>query len=166
MSVAGVREPRLKAVAAVVPAIANIAESPMAGFFIPAKENKEAYEKGEGEIKYLNFMPRAFDEGAAYYYTSRGAHPNYDNRAVAWSQLELIDYNVTEIMKGMAKPYLVISGENAWSRPASEDLYNAVPGDDKEMHVIPEAGHFDLYDLAPYVPEAFGFIEPFFKKNL
>lgn len=27
--------------------------------------------------------------------------------------------------------------------------------DDKEMHVIPEAGHFDMYDLEPYVSEAF-----------
>lgn len=171
MSVAGVKEPRLKAVAAVVPAIANIATSPMAGFFMPAEEaqaNKEAYEKSgdESVIKYLNFMPRNFDEGAAYYYTSRGMHPAYNNKAVAWSQLELIDYNVTDIMKDMRKPYLVISGENAWSKPASTELFDAVPGDDKEMRVIPEAGHFDLYDLAPYVPEAFSYIQPFFAKNL
>lgn len=172
ISVAGVKDPRIKAVAAVVPAIANIATSPMAGFFMPADEakaNKEAYEQSgdETQIKYLNFMPRAFDEGAAYYYTSRGAHPNYDNRAVAWSQLELIDYNVTEIMKDMTKPYLVISGENAWSQPASTELFDAVPeSTPKEMHIIPEAGHFDLYDLAPYVPQAFGYIEPFFAQNL
>lgn len=169
MSVAGVKEPRLAAVTAIVPAISNIATSPMAGFFNPedqVRADKEAYEKGEGEIKYLNFMPRNFDEGAAYYYTSRGAVPTYDNRAVEWSQLELVKYNVTEIMKGMQKPYLVITGENAWSKPASTEVFEAVPGDDKEMHVIPEAGHFDLYDLAPYVPQAFGYIEPFFAKNL
>lgn len=169
MSVAGVKEPRLKAVTAIVPAISNIATSPMMGFFRPEEEvraAKEAYDKGEGDLMYLNFMPRAFDEGAAYYYSARGTHPRWSNQVVAWSQLELIKYNVTEIMKGMQKPYLVISGENAWSRPSSEEIFAAVPHKNKEMHVIPEASHFDLYDLAPFVSEAFDYICPFFEKNL
>lgn len=169
MSVAGVKEPRLKAVTAIVPAISDISKSAMAGFFKPedeVKQAKEAYENGEGELEYLNFMPRAFDEGAAYYYTSRGTHPRWSNRVVAWSQLELVKYNVINIMKDMKKPYLVITGENAWSRESSTEVFDAVPTDEKEMHVIPEAGHFDLYDLAPYVSEAFEYIIPFFEKNL
>ena len=168
MSVAGVKEPRLKAVTAIVPAIADISTSPMMGFFKPEAEvaaAKEAYDKGEGEMMFLNFMPRAFDEGAAYYYSSRGTHPRWSNQVVAWSQLELIKYNVPNIMKEMTKPYCVISGENAWSKPSSEDVFNTVPGN-KEMHVIPEASHFDMYDLAPFVSEAFDYILPFFAKNL
>ena len=165
MSVAGVKEPRLKAITAIVPAIADISTSPMMGFFRPEAEvvaAKEAYDKGEGEMMYLNFMPRAFDEGAAYYYSSRGTHPRWSNQVVAW---KLVKYNVPSIMKDMTKPYCVISGENAWSKPSSEDVFNAVPGN-KEMHVIPEASHFDMYDLAPFVSEAFEFILPFFGKNL
>ena len=69
-------------------------------------------------------------------------------------------------MKGMQKPYLVISGENAWSKPSSEEIFNAVPHTNKEMHIIPEASHFDLYDLAPFVSEAFEYIFPFFAKYL
>ena len=111
-------------------------------------------------------MPRAFDEGAAYYYSSRGTHPRWSNQVVAWSQLELIKYNVTEIMKDMQKPYCVISGENAWSRPSSTEIFETIPGVNKEMHVIPEASHFDMYDLAPFVSEAFGCILPFFANNL
>lgn len=169
MSVAGVKEPRLKAITAIVPAISDISKSAMASFFKPedeVKQAKEAYENGDGELEYLNFMPRAFDEGAAYYYTSRGTHPRWSNRVVAWSQLELVKYNVVNIMKDMKKPYLVITGENAWSRESSTEVFDAVPTDQKEMHVIPEAGHFDLYDLAPYVSEAFEYIIPFFEKNL
>lgn len=169
MSVAGVKEPRLKAITAIVPAISNISASPMMGFFKPEEEvraAKEAYDRGEGELMYLNFMPRAFDEGAAYYYSARGTHPRWSNQVVAWSQLELIKYNVTEIMKGMTKPYCVISGENAWSKPSSVEIFEAVPHDNKEMHVIPEASHFDMYDLSPFVSEAFKFILPFFGKNL
>lgn len=169
MSVAGVKEPRLKAITAIVPAISDISKSPMMGFFKPEEEvkaAKAAYEKGEGELEYLNFMPRAFEEGAAYYYSARGSRPRWSNQVVAWSQLELVKYNVPAIMKGMQKPYLVITGENAWSKPASTEVYDAVPGTNKEMHVIPEASHFDLYDLEPYVSEAFGYILPFFGKNL
>ena len=58
-------------------------------------------------------MPRDFAEGAAYYYSARGTHPRWSNKVVAWSQLELIKYNVTNIMKNMKKPYLVITGEKA-----------------------------------------------------
>lgn len=169
MSVAGVKEPRLKAITAIVPAISNISTSPMMGFFKPEEEvraAKEAYDRGEGELMYLNFMPRAFDEGAAYYYSARGTHPRWSNQVVAWSQLELIKYNVTEIMKGMTKPYCVISGENAWSKPSSVEIFEAVPHDNKEMYVIPEASHFDMYDLAPFVSEAFKFILQFFEKSL
>ena len=137
MSVAGVKEPRIKAVTAIVPAIADISTSPMMGFFRPQEEviaAREAYDKGEGELMYLNFMPRAFDEGAAYYYSARGT--------------------------------CVITGENAWSRPSSEEVYAAVPDGKKEIHVIPEASQFDMYDLAPFVSEAFEYILPFFAKSL
>lgn len=170
MSVAGVKEPRLKAVTAVVPAISDISKSAMASFFKPedeVKAAKEAYEEGEGDLEYLNFMPRAFDEGAAYYYTARGNKPRWSNQVVEWSQLELVKYNVTNIMKDMKKPYLVITGENAWSRQSSTEVFDAVPDTTtKEMHVIPEASHFDMYDLYPYVNEAFDYIAPFFEKNL
>ena len=169
MSVAGVKEPRLKAITAIVPAISDISTSAMAGFFKPEDEvkvAKAAYEKGEGELMFLNFMPRAFDEGAAYYYSARGTHPRWSNQVVAWSQLELVKYNVTNIMKDMKKPYCVVTAENAWSRSASEEVFGAVPHDNKELHVIPEASHFDMYDLAPFVSEAFDFILPFFGRNL
>lgn len=80
--------------------------------------------------------------------------------------MELVKYNVTNIMKDMKKPYLVITGENAWSKPSSEEIFNVVPTNTKEMHVIKEASHFDMYDLAPFVTEAFEYITPFFKKNI
>jgi hypothetical protein len=169
MSVAGVKESRIKAVTAIVPAISDISKSAMANFFRPEEEVKAAkqeFENGSGEIMHLNFMPRAFDEGAAYYYSSRGSHPRWSNQVVAWSQLELVKYNVTNIMKDMKKPYCVITAENAWSRGASEEVFGVVPHNNKELHVIPEASHFDMYDLAPYVSEAFEFILPFFEKNL
>jgi fermentation-respiration switch protein FrsA (DUF1100 family) len=70
------------------------------------------------------------------------------------------------LKKEMTKPYLIITGENAWSKDASAEVFNAVPHNNKEMHIIPEAGHFDLYDLDPYVTEAFEYIIPFFNNKL
>ena len=166
MSVAGVKDPRLKAITAIVPAISDISKSAMAGFFMPEEEvikAKEKYENEEENLVHLNFMPRAFDEGAAYYFTARGNRPRWSNKVVAWSQLELVKYNVTNIMKEMTKPYLVITAENAWSKESSKEVFDAVNTNTKEMHIIPEASHFDMYDLEPYVSEAFEHIIPFFK---
>jgi len=44
-------------------------------------------------------------------------------------------------------------------------VFAAVPHENKEIHVIPEASHFDMYDLAPFVSEAFDSILPFFGKK-
>lgn len=169
MSVAGVKEPRLKAITAVVPAISDISTSPMTNFFMPEDEvraAKEAYENGTGELVHLNSQPRAFEEGAQYYYSARGNRPRWSNQVVAWSQLELIKYNVTEIIKEMTKPYLVITAENAWSQPASREIFDAAKSTVKEWVVIPEASHFDMYDLYPFVDEAAEAILPFFNDNL
>ena len=69
-------------------------------------------------------------------------------------------------MKDMKKPYLVISGENAWSKTSSEEIFAAVPHDNKAIHVIPEVSHFDMYNLEPFVSETFQYIILFFEKNL
>ena len=85
---------------------------------------------------------------------------------MAWSQLELINYNVINIMKDMTKPYLVVTAENAWSQPASREIFDATKSDVKEWVVVPEASHFDMYDLHPFVDVAFEAIIPFFEKNI
>ena len=169
MSVAGVKDSRLKAITAVVPAISDISTSPMTSFFLPEEEvkaAKEAYENGTGDLITLNFQPRAFEEGAQYYYSARGNRARWSNQVVAWSQLELINYNVINIMKDMTKPYLVVTAENAWSQPASREIFDATKSDVKEWVVVPEASHFDMYDLHPFVDVAFEAIIPFFEKNI
>ncbi len=88
----------------------------------------------------------------------------YDSNRDHYS--ELAKYAKKEHDEDMKKPYLVITGENAWSRESSTEVFNAVPVENKKMAVIPEAGHFDLYDLAPFVSEAVEQIEDFFAKNV
>lgn len=59
---------------------------------------------------------------------------------------------------------LMIHGEKAHSRYFSEDAYKKLKGDNKELMIIPNANHTDLYDRTDIIP--FDKIETFFKNNL
>ena len=81
-------------------------------------KDKAAYEAG-GEAKRLNLIETG-SEGAAYYLNpERGAAANYVP-CVTWSQLSWHKFHPTEIIKNLHKPYLVITAENAFTRPGSE----------------------------------------------
>jgi fermentation-respiration switch protein FrsA (DUF1100 family) len=49
------------------------------------------------------------------------------------------------------RPLLFITGENAHSREFSEDAYRVV-AEPKELHIVPGAGHVDLYDRVNVIP--------------
>ena len=59
---------------------------------------------------------------------------------------------------------LLIHGEKAHSRYFSEDAFKKLKGDNKELMIIPNASHTDLYDKTDVIP--FDKIEKFFKDNL
>ena len=68
--------------------------------------------------------------------------------------------NIKEIYP---RPMLLIAGENAHSRYFSEDIYK-MASEPKELLIIPNAVHVDLYDKLDVIP--FTKIEDFFKTNL
>ena len=59
---------------------------------------------------------------------------------------------------------LIIHGENAHSRYFSEDEFAKLTGDNKELMIIPDAVHTDLYYKTDVIP--FDKIEEFFRKYL
>lgn len=61
-------------------------------------------------------------------------------------------------------PVLMIHGEKAHSRYFSEDAFKKLTGDNKELMIIPNANHTDLYYKMDVIP--FDKIEQFFKDNL
>lgn len=126
-------------------------------------KDKAVYEAG-GEAKRLNLIEPG-SEGAAYYLNpERGAAPNYVP-CVTWSQLEWHKFHPTEIVKNLHKPYLVITAENAFTRPGAEEMYANAPGP-KEFHMVKGASHFEMYDGEPYVLENIGVVCDFFNKYL
>lgn len=126
-------------------------------------KDKAEYEAG-GEAKRLNLIEPG-SEGAAYYFNpERGAAANYVP-CVTWSQLEWHKFHPTEIVKNLHKPYLVITAENAFTRPGAEEMYANAPGP-KEFHMVKGASHFEMYDGEPYVLENIGVICDFFNKYM
>ena len=60
-------------------------------------------------------------------------------------------------------PVLVIHGEKAHSRYFSEDAFKLLKGDDKELYIVKDANHTDLYDNMNKIP--FSKIIDFYDKS-
>jgi hypothetical protein len=58
---------------------------------------------------------------------------------------------------------LFITGDKAHSKEFSEDAYKRA-AEPKELVIVPNAGHVDLYDKTDLIP--FDKLEGFFKTNL
>lgn len=61
-------------------------------------------------------------------------------------------------------PVLMIHGDRAHSRYFTEDAFKKLKGDNKELMIIKDANHVDLYDNLDKIP--FAKITEFFKENL
>lgn len=72
-------------------------------------------------------------------------------------------YPFNDIETISPRPLLLITGANAHSREFSEDAYQRA-AEPKELLVIPDAGHVDLYDRVNLIP--FDRLTTFFKGNL
>jgi uncharacterized protein len=102
-----------------------------------------------------------------YYKTPRGFHPRGINSTTAWTATTPMSFfsfpmyaNVEMISP---RPVLLVAGENAHSRYYSEDVYK-VASDPKELVIVPDADHVDLYDQMDKIP--FDKLTSFFKQHL
>jgi len=102
-----------------------------------------------------------------YYKTPRGFHPRSINSNGAWtmtSSIALMNMPILTYIKEISpRPVLLIAGEKAHSRYFSEDAYKAA-AEPKELMIIPNAIHVDLYDKVDIIP--FAKLVDFFNKNL
>ncbi|MCX8534231.1 alpha/beta hydrolase [Chryseobacterium luquanense] len=109
------------------------------------------------------FVKEYFD----YYRTPRGFHVNSVNSNGAWLITNPISFMnmpiLTYVKEISPRPMLMIAGENAHSRYFSEDIFK-VANEPKELLIIPNAVHVDLYDKTDVIP--FDKLETFFKTNL
>jgi fermentation-respiration switch protein FrsA (DUF1100 family) len=111
--------------------------------------------------------PQFVKDYFGYYKTERGFHPRSINSNGAWTATNPLSFMnmplLTYIHEISPRPVLIIAGENAHSRYLSEDAYKAAR-EPKELMIIPNAVHVDLYDKINVIP--FDKLEKFFKDNL
>lgn len=102
-----------------------------------------------------------------YYRTPRGYHARAVNSGNAWTQTTPLSFMNMPILTYIAeispRPVMLIHGEKAHSRYFSETAF-AAAAEPKELVIIPDANHTDLYDRADKIP--FDRIAAFFNQHL
>lgn len=111
--------------------------------------------------------PQFVQDYFGYYKTPRGYHKNSINSTGGWnmtSSLSFMNMPILTYSDEIQNAVLMIHGEKAHSRYFSEDAFKKLKGANKEMFIVPNANHVDLYDQKDKIP--FDKIEKFIKENL
>lgn len=130
------------------------------------KNNTFAQASGLPE-KLTSDEPQFIKDYYGYYKTPLGFHERSINSNGHWnktSALSLITQPILAYADTIKSPVLMIHGKKAHSRYFSEDAFKKLTGDNKELMIIPNANHVDLYHRTDIIP--FDKIEQFFKTNL
>ena len=102
-----------------------------------------------------------------YYKTKRGYHKRSLNSNDGWnitSSLSFLNMPILQYSQEIRSAVLIIHGEKAHSCYFSKDAFEKLTGDNKELMIIPEAVHTDLYDNVDVIP--FDKMADFFYKYL
>ena len=111
--------------------------------------------------------PQFVKDYVSFYKTPLGYHERSVGSNRGWvttSTLSLITQPILAYTDTIKSPVLMIHGEKAHSRYFSEDAYKKLTGDNKELMIIPNANHTDLYYKMDVIP--FDKMEAFFNKYL
>ena len=111
--------------------------------------------------------PQFVKDYYGYYKTERGFHKRSINSNGNWNMtasLALINMPILAYSDEIRSAVLVIHGDKAHSKYFSEDAFKKLKGDNKELLIIPNANHVDLYDNIEKIP--FDKITAFFNENL
>lgn len=103
----------------------------------------------------------------AYYKTPRGYHTRSLNSNNGWnvtSALSFMNMPILQYASEIQSAVILVHGEKAHSRYFSETVLKALRGDNKELFIVPNANHVDLYDNLDIIP--FEKLESFFKEYL
>ena len=104
-----------------------------------------------------------------YYKTERGYHTRSLNSNGGWNQtssLSFINMPILAYAHEIRSAVLIVHGEKAHSRYMGEDTFKMLTGDNKELLIVPNASHTDLYDGGKDKVIPFDKIESFFREYL
>ena len=129
-----------------------------------AEKGTPAYGPMMNEIK--GDEPQFLIDYHDFYRKPRGFHPRSINSNGSWTltnALSFMNMPLLSYIKEIApRPILLIHGANAHSRYFSETAY-AAAAEPKELMIIPDANHIDLYDRMDIIP--FERLDTFFRQH-
>lgn len=129
---------------------------------------KGNYELGGGVVDPLpDDAPFFVKDYYDYYKTSRGYHPRSLNSNGGWNKIGCMSFLNQPILAysdEIRSAVLMIHGKKAHSCYFSRDAFTKLQGQNKELLIIPDAVHTDLYDRMDVIP--FEQMEQFFVENL
>lgn len=104
----------------------------------------------------LNEVPGDIPEPGAewfrFYAVKRGHHPHARGGFTTTSDLAMMNFRLLDYITEISpRPILFVIGDRAHSRFFSEDAYQAAL-EPKEMYVVEDAEHIDLYDRRDRIP--------------
>lgn len=113
--------------------------------------------------------PFYFKDYYDYYKTSRGYHPRSLNSNGGWNKIGCMSFYNQPILcyaNEIRSAVLLVHGEKAHSCYFSKDTFAKLTGDNKDLLIIPDAVHTDLYDGGDKDAIPFDKLEQFFENNL
>jgi len=137
------------------------------------RQRTEDYKNGEyvragGVIDPLpDDVPQFVKDYHTYYKTERGYHPRSLNSNDGWNvigNMSFLNQPIINYADEIKSAVLIIHGEEAHSCYMSKDEFEKLQGDNKELLLIPDAVHIDLYDNLDVIP--FDKITEFYNKYL
>ena len=129
-----------------------------------------SYELGGGVVDPLpDDAPFYVKDYYDYYKTPRGYHPRSLNSNDGWNKIGCMSFLNQPILcyaDEIRSAVLVMHGEKAHSCYFSRDSFQKLTGNNKELLIIPDAVHTDLYDGGEKGAIPFDKLAEFFMKNL
>ena len=139
-----------------------------------SRKRWEDFENGEPEYipafpeEPFDEVPAGVEEPAAewlrFYAVRRGHHCNARGGFTTTSNLTMMNYKLLDYVQEISpRPILMVVGDRAHSKFFSENVY-AAAAEPKELYVVEDAEHIDLYDRTDRIPV--DKLESFFMENL
>lgn len=129
---------------------------------------KGSYERAGGVVDPLpEDAPFFVKDYYDYYKTERGYHKRSLNSNEGWnitSTLSFLNMPILQYSHEIRSAVLLIHGEKAHSCYFSKDAFEKLTGENKELLLIPDAVHTDLYDRTDIIP--FEKIAAFLRENM
>ncbi len=115
-----------------------------------------SYQRAGGVVDPLpDDVPQFVKDYHAYYKTPRGFHSRSGNSTDGWnmtSVLPFLNFKFFDYAAELESAVMIVHGEKAHSRYFGEDTFKLLRGDNKELLIIADASHCDLYDNLDKIP--------------